>query len=207
MDNSKESTIVRGHGGECQNIRSNANPALRATPQHRVQSQIQVQMARQEEAQPQTDVMEIPPRVKDLTGQRFGKWVVQEFAGRNKLKKIQWMCLCDCGKTKVVTGDSLSYGTTTSCGCSRGRKGARQPCKDKQPSKAAATPSAIEQQGYAWRTENAASPLNNKKLEQHPNGLWKYPGSYVSHFVPLPPHLVPPSFEPNYKRIHRGLCR
>jgi hypothetical protein len=56
---------------------------------------------------------------KDILGQRFGRLVVIEkttkrgFAGRN----VYWKCLCDCGKTKIISGNSLRSGFTKSCGC------------------------------------------------------------------------------------------
>lgn len=52
----------------------------------------------------------------DLTGRRFGKLVVLERQG-NIGKHSAWMCLCDCGKTKIVRSDHLIYGRTVSCGC------------------------------------------------------------------------------------------
>lgn len=59
-----------------------------------------------------------PPRVryKDLTGQRFGMLTVKEHAGR-KGDKSMWLCVCDCGRTKIVSGNSLQIGYTKSCGC------------------------------------------------------------------------------------------
>ena len=55
-------------------------------------------------------------KVIDLTGQRFGRLVVVEQAGK-KNRKIMWKCACDCGKTTIVTGNSLKSGGTKSCGC------------------------------------------------------------------------------------------
>lgn len=57
------------------------------------------------------------PRLIDRTGERFGKLVVIEQAGRNALKKVLWKCVCDCGKETVVVSGSLVTGNTTSCGC------------------------------------------------------------------------------------------
>ena len=57
------------------------------------------------------------PKFIDRTGQRFGRLLVVKGAGRNNLKKVMWRCLCDCGKTTVITAGCLVTGNTTSCGC------------------------------------------------------------------------------------------
>lgn len=60
----------------------------------------------------------IPPgRVKSLVGQRFGKLVVESYAGLNVLKKAQWRCRCDCGGEKTADAHNLVHGRTTTCGC------------------------------------------------------------------------------------------
>ena len=60
---------------------------------------------------------ELPmPKLIDLTGQRFGRLVVMERAGV-KNNDVAWMCKCDCGKAKVINGQSLRQGKTQSCGC------------------------------------------------------------------------------------------
>lgn len=56
--------------------------------------------------------------LKDLTGQRFGKWFVIQRAP-NRGKAVMWECLCDCGTVKIVHGTSLKSGTSTNCGCGR----------------------------------------------------------------------------------------
>lgn len=55
------------------------------------------------------------PQPIDLTGQRFGRLVAIEVAGRGKYRL--WKCRCDCGKSTVVDGASLRTGNTRSCGC------------------------------------------------------------------------------------------
>lgn len=54
-------------------------------------------------------------KLQDLTGKRFGKLVVLEYAGSGK-----WKCKCDCGKETTVISSNLKKGHTTSCGCARG---------------------------------------------------------------------------------------
>jgi hypothetical protein len=55
-------------------------------------------------------------RIKDLTGQRFGKLTVLSFAGRKNHKTL-WRCRCDCGNECLTSTASLTMGSTTSCGC------------------------------------------------------------------------------------------
>jgi hypothetical protein len=54
---------------------------------------------------------------KDFTGQRFGRLLVIEMAGSDKYKRSLWNCKCDCGNFKVVSGNHLQTGNSTSCGC------------------------------------------------------------------------------------------
>lgn len=56
-------------------------------------------------------------RLIDLTGQRFGRWVVVGRDGSGKYGAPYWECLCDCGSTSRVCGASLRTGISRSCGC------------------------------------------------------------------------------------------
>ena len=47
-----------------------------------------------------------------LNGSRFGRLVVQSWAGNSS-----WICLCDCGRKSIVLTANLKRGNTTSCGC------------------------------------------------------------------------------------------
>ncbi len=53
----------------------------------------------------------------NLEGQRFGKLIVLKPDGRDSSGHYLWLCVCDCGNTKTISGDSLRRGYTTSCGC------------------------------------------------------------------------------------------
>lgn len=60
-------------------------------------------------------------KIDDLTGKRFGKWIVLgeapsrwSSAGN---KRHYWKCRCDCGTIREVVRTSLVSGRSTSCGC------------------------------------------------------------------------------------------
>jgi hypothetical protein len=53
---------------------------------------------------------------KDLTGKRFGKWLVKSISERRrKSGGVVFICVCDCGIKKEVDADSLSSGRSTQC--------------------------------------------------------------------------------------------
>lgn len=52
----------------------------------------------------------------DLSGQRFGKLIVQYRANKIGEKPI-WHCICDCGNECDVRAKNLRNGNTKSCGC------------------------------------------------------------------------------------------
>lgn len=55
-------------------------------------------------------------KLMDLSGQRYGRLVCQNIAGRQH-SRVVWNCLCDCGNTCVVSANSIRTGRTVSCGC------------------------------------------------------------------------------------------
>ena len=59
-------------------------------------------------------------KFQDLTGQRFGRWMVLEKTDlRNADKRIMWKCKCDCGNEGIRPGKDLKDGHSKSCGCYR----------------------------------------------------------------------------------------
>ena len=62
-------------------------------------------------------------RFKDLTGQRFGYLTaikrVEDYVSPKGIKRIQWLCKCDCGNEVVVLGCNLTKESIKSCGCFR----------------------------------------------------------------------------------------
>lgn len=60
--------------------------------------------------------------IKNIIGQKFGKLTVIEKANKPKNikeRRIYWLCRCDCGNEKIVSGHDLKSGDTQSCGCLR----------------------------------------------------------------------------------------
>lgn len=60
-------------------------------------------------------------KLKDLTGQIFGRLTVLERA-ENRISKsgritTRWLCICECGNKKIVDGSHLCSGAIKSCGC------------------------------------------------------------------------------------------
>lgn len=52
----------------------------------------------------------------DLTGKKFGSWVVKWRSRRNDpWGRAMWGCECECGTTAILRGDNLRRGKTTGC--------------------------------------------------------------------------------------------
>jgi hypothetical protein len=56
-------------------------------------------------------------KLRDLTGQVFGRLRVLEHSGRNAHGDNLWCCRCTCGADTVVKATNLLRGLTKSCGC------------------------------------------------------------------------------------------
>jgi hypothetical protein len=57
-------------------------------------------------------------KLRDLTGQKFGKLTVTKLHDtRTPSGKVLWECVCDCGNTTTVLSFELVNGGTQSCGC------------------------------------------------------------------------------------------
>ncbi len=54
--------------------------------------------------------------IKNELGNRHGRLVVIASA-KSRHGKAQWLCKCDCGNVKIISGDSLRQKRSVSCGC------------------------------------------------------------------------------------------
>jgi len=60
------------------------------------------------------------PNRSNLIGQRFNRLLVTDFdsvRGEGRKRHAYWKTVCDCGSTKIASGNSLNTGSTQSCGC------------------------------------------------------------------------------------------
>ena len=55
--------------------------------------------------------------MKDITGMKFGRLTVLRLSHKDNRKECHWLCKCECGNQKVVSGNKLRSGNTKSCGC------------------------------------------------------------------------------------------
>lgn len=53
----------------------------------------------------------------DITNKRYGRFIVIQLTGKNKMGKLLWKCKCDCGNDFIAIGENIKSGNTKSCGC------------------------------------------------------------------------------------------
>ena len=53
-----------------------------------------------------------------LTGQKFGRWSVLSYAHTLNRSHF-WLCRCECGEVRKVSGSHLLHGGSKCCGCLR----------------------------------------------------------------------------------------
>ena len=63
------------------------------------------------------------PAKQIAIGSRFDRWTVLEAASQRRTKAVMWLCRCDCGTTREVSGSALRGGHSTSCGRCRPKAG------------------------------------------------------------------------------------
>lgn len=56
-------------------------------------------------------------KILEITGQKFNRLTVKSFVDQASDGSSRWLCLCDCGKEKIVRGSNLKKDQVKSCGC------------------------------------------------------------------------------------------
>lgn len=88
--------------------------------------------------------------LKDLIGQRFGRLLVVERGPNTAKSQAKWWCVCQCGRTTLVTGSKLRRQWTQSCGCLHSE----------------ATAAANKARAHGWVNGDGYAMLGNKLLHR-----------------------------------------
>ena len=111
-------------------------------------------------------------KVRDISGQRFGRLVVikRVYDHGIKTRNAVWMCQCDCGKQTRVVGSSLTSGISKSCGCLR-----HELLKSRK----------LSEEVKKKMSETKSCDFNGLNGYGHTKG---HNGGYVLAYVPKHPH-------------------
>lgn len=77
--------------------------------------------ARLVEAFRDAPVIQLPRRMKDLSGEKFAGLEVVEPVEIRKNRHVLYRCVCDCGAETMATSSNLKSGHSKSCGCEQKR--------------------------------------------------------------------------------------
>lgn len=58
-------------------------------------------------------------KAKEMIGKVFGRLTPILECGKNSSGQYRYLCVCDCGESKVITGSLMLQGKVLSCGCLR----------------------------------------------------------------------------------------
>ena len=92
---------------------------------------------------------------KDETGNRYGKLTVLKMDDiRDNFGRLKWICQCDCGNIKSISGADLRSGNTSSCGCNAGiSKGESKICE------------ILDQNNISYIREYRVKELDGKRFD------------------------------------------
>ena len=118
-------------------------------------------------------------KLLELTGQKFGKLTVLSRASNFTFNRSAWNCICDCGKEKIVSGNSLTQEHTKSCGCLQ---------------KSLLTVSELSQRDKEYKRKYRQSPkgklkteLYRKKFNNSPEGKKYFKEYQIKRYYGLSP--------------------
>lgn len=107
----------------------------------------------------------------DRKGKRFGRLLVLGRSGVTKHGAVVWNCVCDCGQTKAISGNSLGRGTK-SCGCLQREAAAeRQRAKALPPEEKARRRAANAKRQRAKRKSDPVKAMQARLSRLHRHAL------------------------------------
>lgn len=107
-------------------------------------------------------------KVKDLTGQRFGKLVVVSLMPRQLNEPTIWLCHCEDGNECKVTSGHLLSGHTKSCGCLKNIIGVKKRIAAEQDGKRYG-----EISGRYWSAVKQSARIRNIEFQISIEYAWK----------------------------------
>lgn len=110
---------------------------------------------------PKTQPKPFSKKVKDLTGQKFGRLIVRKFSHFTKWRKACWACKCSCGKSTITEAGSLRSGHTASCGCLRREQTSTSFYKHGHAVNSNG-PASVEYRAWASMIQRCTNPKNSK---------------------------------------------
>jgi hypothetical protein len=149
--------------------------------------------------------------IKNMTGQRFGRWLVLRCAGTIR-NKVRWVCRCDCGTEKIVAGTNLRAGQSESCGCLMLERSLRANFKHGQSSSINQTPT---REYIAWVSmiNRCESPAYRGYARYGGRGIavcerWRTSfDNFLADMGPRPPGLYSLDRRDNNGNYEPGNCR
>lgn len=104
-------------------------------------------------------------KLRNLTGQKFGRLTVLKRTENSKSGQTRWLCRCDCGEIVKVHRPHLISGHTKSCGCLNSEK-ARKRTKGNHP--AWKGDDVTKEQIHRWLRSNIVKPIMCQKCQERP---------------------------------------
>jgi hypothetical protein len=112
-------------------------------------------------------------RFKDISLQQFGR-LMPSFPVGVRNYKVFWMCLCDCGNTKVVRDYAIWMGVTRSCGCLARETAAAQRFKHGHCYRSGASPTYHSWKAMIERCTNPKVEFLRSILDRHGRAASKH---------------------------------
>ena len=151
---------------------------------------------------------------RDLTGMRFGRWLVLRFASRDAGGRARWRCVCSCGAEKIVGGDNLTRGLSRSCGClTRELTGQRSVTHGHAPSPSISKKVSPEYRSWISMKTRCYNPASNRFYRYGGRGIivcdrWLYSfENFLADMGPRPKGTTLDRFPNKNGNYEPGNCR